>query len=133
RPTAQDHVLSLHDALPILGGRPRRRDPGRPATGAFVVSGRTDRHAVIVGAGLSGSLMALYLARQGWRVDVYERRGDPRLASAEGRSINLGLSARGIQALAAVGLLDAVLARSVPMRGRYIHTGGPDLAYQPYG
>jgi 2-polyprenyl-6-methoxyphenol hydroxylase and related FAD-dependent oxidoreductases len=97
------------------------------------VSGQSDRYAVIVGAGLSGSLMALYLARRGWRVDVYERRGDPRLASAEGRSINLGLSARGMRALAAVGLLDAVLARSVPMRGRYIHTGGPELAYQPYG
>jgi kynurenine 3-monooxygenase len=97
------------------------------------VSGHTKRHAVIVGAGLSGSLMALYLARRGWRVDVYERRGDPRRASAEGRSINLGLSTRGMRALAAVGLLDAVLARSVPMRGRYVHTGGPQLAYQPYG
>jgi kynurenine 3-monooxygenase len=98
------------------------------------VSGQgSDRRAVIIGAGLSGSLMALYLARRGWAVDVYERRGDPRQANAEGRSINLGLSARGMQALEAVGLLDAVLARSVPMRGRYIHTGAAELAYQPYG
>ena len=62
-------------------------------------------HALIVGAGLAGSLMACYLARRGWRVSVYERRPDPRAAGfVGGRSINLALSARGIAGLAGVGL-----------------------------
>jgi kynurenine 3-monooxygenase len=89
--------------------------------------------AIVAGAGLSGSLMAIYLARRGYRVDVYERRADVRaVPEAGGRSINLGLSARGMNALREVGLLDAVMKRCVPMRGRYIHTGGA-LPFQPYG
>jgi kynurenine 3-monooxygenase len=89
--------------------------------------------ALIVGAGLSGSLMAIYLAQRGFEVDVYERREDVRVTpEAGGRSINLGLSARGMNALREVGLLDAVMKRCVPMRGRYIHTGG-GLPFQPYG
>lgn len=52
----------------------------------------------IVGGGLAGSLLALSLARQGIGVDVYERRSDPRVdQSGGGRSINLGLSKRGIR------------------------------------
>ncbi|OJF15885.1 FAD-dependent oxidoreductase [Couchioplanes caeruleus] len=92
------------------------------------------RHAVIAGAGLAGSLAAGYLARRGYSVRVFERRGDPRAAGAgEGRSINLGLSARGMRALAAAGLLDDVLARSVPMRGRVVHHPDGTTAFQPYG
>ncbi|MFY1637339.1 FAD-dependent oxidoreductase [Solwaraspora sp. WMMB335] len=92
------------------------------------------RRAALIGAGLTGSLLAIYLARRGWQVDVYERRADPRrVASAGGRSINLGLSARGLAALREVGLLDAVLRRCVPMRGRYVHAPDGTLAFQPYG
>ncbi|GAB2955780.1 NAD(P)/FAD-dependent oxidoreductase [Micromonospora polyrhachis] len=95
---------------------------------------RRDR-AVIVGAGLAGSLAAVYLARRGYAVDVYERRDDPRLAPAglAGRSINLGLSARGMSALREVGLLDEVLKRSVPMRGRVVHSPDGTVSFQPYG
>src|SRR3990167_9785997 len=76
----------------------------------------------IVGGGLAGSLLALALAKQGVGVDVYERRPDPRAAGeAGGRSVNLGLSKRGIQALAEGGLLDEVMPLSVTMRGRVIH------------
>ncbi|WDZ82962.1 FAD-dependent oxidoreductase [Micromonospora cathayae] len=90
---------------------------------------------VVVGAGLAGSLAALYLARRGYQVDVYERRPDPRsaLASPEGRSINLGLSARGMRALDEVGLLADVLKRSVPMRGRVVHAPDGTVRFQPYG
>lgn len=93
------------------------------------------RRIAIVGAGLSGSLMALYLGELGHRVRVYERRPDPRSdAAAKGsRSINLGLSKRGIDALAKAGVLDEVLARAVPMRGRVVHTGGRAPRFQPYG
>jgi kynurenine 3-monooxygenase len=88
----------------------------------------------VVGAGLAGSLMALFLGRAGHRVQVYERRPDPRIAGAEGgRSINLAISTRGLHALEQVGLRDQVLATAVPMRGRMIHDPAGKLAFQPYG
>lgn len=90
----------------------------------------------IVGAGLAGSAMAVYLGRRGYEVRVYERRADPRdesSAERERRSINLGLSHRGIQALTAVGVVDRVLERSVVARGRMIHTPDGEQVFQPYG
>lgn len=78
--------------------------------------------------------MAVLLARRGCQVRVFERRPDPRAAQADhGRSINLGLSQRGIAALRQVGLLDQVLAHAAPMRGRVVHRGDGGLGYQPYG
>ncbi|WP_018223628.1 FAD-dependent oxidoreductase [Salinispora pacifica] len=90
---------------------------------------------VVVGAGLAGSLAALHLARRGYEVRVHERRPDPRsaLAGPGGRSINLGLSARGMRALDGVGLLDDVLKQSVPMRGRVVHSPDGTVRFQPYG
>jgi kynurenine 3-monooxygenase len=101
---------------------------------------RTDsRHVLIVGAGLAGTLMACYLARQGFRVSIYERRPDPRAKGyVGGRSINLALSARGLHGLAGVGLDTLVMQQdAIPMRGRMIHPpsreGSPaPLAFQPY-
>ncbi len=89
---------------------------------------------VIVGAGLAGSLLANAFAQRGLSVEVYERREDPRKRlGAEGRSINLGLSKRGMQGLAEVGLLDTVLSRAVTMRGRAIHTHDGRVIFQAYG
>ncbi|MCG3124083.1 MAG: Kynurenine 3-monooxygenase [Phycisphaerales bacterium] len=96
------------------------------------------RHAVIVGAGLAGSLLAVSLARDGWRVSVYERRPDPRTRGlAGGRSINLAVSARGIAGLASVGLDREILAgHAIAMPGRMIHAreAGPagHTVFQPY-
>ena len=89
----------------------------------------------VVGAGLAGSLFASLLADRGYRVDVYERRGDPRAGTgtANERSINLGLSARGIGALRQVGIWDALAPLLVPMRGRMIHRGTQPPRFQPYG
>ncbi len=88
----------------------------------------------IVGAGLAGVLLAISLARRGYRVDVYERRPETRGGRVDvGRSINLALSARGAHALSRVGLLERVLAKSVPMRARAIHAVGGDIVYQPFG
>ena len=92
------------------------------------------RHVAIAGAGLAGTLLAIRLAQRGHSVDLYERRADPRAARVDfGRSINLALSARGSHALSEVGLLDEVLANSVPMRARAIHPVSGDVAYQPFG
>src|SRR5690349_19374287 len=88
-----------------------------------------NQKALIVGAGLAGSLLACSLARLGYEVAVYERRPDPRRKGfAGGRSINLALSARGIKGLASVGLDKVVLAESIPMRGRMMHSQTWELA-----
>jgi kynurenine 3-monooxygenase len=88
----------------------------------------------IVGSGLAGALLACYLGKAGRRVDLYEKRPDPRSSAAErGRSINLALSTRGLYALAEVGLADAVKEQAIPMRGRMIHHPDASLTFQPYG
>ena len=51
-----------------------------------------DRSITLIGAGLVGPLLAVFLARRGFAVTLYERRPDPRKAVlSDGRSINLGL------------------------------------------
>ncbi len=87
----------------------------------------------IVGAGLTGSLLACYLGRRGYTVDLYERRPDPRLTGAErGRSINLALSERGLDALRRIGLDAQVLADALPMHGRMVHPLSGEANFQPY-
>jgi len=77
---------------------------------------------IIVGAGLAGSLLAIYLAKRGIQVDIFEARGDMRKEEAPaGRSINLALSDRGIAALQEVGMDEYMLAQAVPMYGRMVH------------
>lgn len=87
----------------------------------------------IIGAGLAGSLLSIYLAKRGIDVDVYEARGDMRLEEvAAGRSINLALSDRGIAALREVGMDSYMLAEAVPMLGRMIHTVSGETKLLPY-
>src|SRR5690606_27705038 len=88
----------------------------------------------IIGAGLAGALLATLLARRGWRVEVFERRGDPRLHGyAGGRSINLALAERGLHALRAADADRAVLDQAVMMRGRMVHPLGGEPSLQRYG
>ncbi len=92
------------------------------------------RSTVIVGGGLVGSLLSIFLARRGWKVVVYERNGDLRRRDAvSGRSINLVLTSRGLRALDRVGLRERAMSLTVPVTGRMIHPLDDELAYQPYG
>ncbi len=63
----------------------------------------------IVGAGLVGSLCALYMTKRGYKVNIFERRKDLRseIISA-GKSINLALSERGWTALKMHGVCQVV-------------------------
>ena len=80
---------------------------------------------VLIGSGLAGGLLAAYLGRRGYDVDLYERRADPREGNiVGGRSINLALSTRGIHALEQLDIADEVLQHAIPMRGRMIHPAG---------
>jgi kynurenine 3-monooxygenase len=92
------------------------------------------RSITLIGAGLAGSLLAILLSRQGWRVTVYERRGDPRIQDYErGRSINLALAERGLHALRQAGADAAVMAKAVMMRGRMVHFADGRQQLQRYG
>lgn len=88
----------------------------------------------IIGAGLVGSLLSIYLAKRGHRVSIFERRPDMRKEKiSAGRSINLALSDRGLLALDKVGLADEIKTISIPMHGRHIHNMDGSTAFQPYG
>lgn len=92
------------------------------------------KHIGIIGAGLVGTLLSIYLAKRGYRISLFERRGDVRLKSSdEGRSINLALSTRGIKALSEVGLASAVNDLAIPMHGRVMHDLSGKLSFLPYG
>ncbi len=95
----------------------------------------SEKRIVIVGAGMSGPLMAIHLARRGFSVDVYERRGDQRREPISGaKSIKLTLAARGLRALAEVGLAEQVKAKCcIPLYGRAVHGEDGVIASIPYG
>jgi len=92
------------------------------------------KNIVIVGAGLVGSLLSIYLSKRGYKVRVYERRADMRREKMNaGRSINLALSDRGLLALEKVGLAEEIKTIAIPMHGRQIHNIDGSSAFQPYG
>jgi kynurenine 3-monooxygenase len=88
----------------------------------------------IVGGGLVGCLLSLYLKKRGYAVSVFERRMDIRShVLGMGRSINMALSNRGLRALEEVGLADHMKQVAIPMSGRIMHDIKGNLSYQPYG
>ncbi len=92
------------------------------------------KKVVIAGAGLVGSLWALYMGKRGHTVNVYERRPDMRKTLIDGgRSINLALSNRGWKALEGVGIGDEVRKVAIPMYRRVMHAANGELSHQPYG
>jgi kynurenine 3-monooxygenase len=88
----------------------------------------------ILGSGLCGSLLSIILAKRGYAVEIYESRSDPRkLSQAAGRSINLAMSSRGINALKYAGIFDQIKPLLIPMTGRMLHFKNGDKELQPYG
>lgn len=88
---------------------------------------------IIIGAGLAGSLLAIYLAKKNFAVEVYEARADMRASAiSAGRSINLALSDRGIAALREVGMDEFMLREAIPMLGRNIHPVTGETRLLPY-
>lgn len=92
------------------------------------------KHIAIVGAGLVGSMLSIYLAKRGYKVSVFERRFDMRQRQIDGgRSINLALSNRGIKSLDEIGLAKQLKEAAVPMHGRTMHDIAGNLTFQAYG
>ena len=107
---------------PAAGHTPFDDMPNRPNT------------ITLVGAGLTGPLLAISLAQRGFPVQIFERRPDMRLTRASaGRSINLAVSSRGIHALREAGLWDQMSRIIIPMKGRMMHSLAGELTFQPYG
>lgn len=94
---------------------------------------QTPLKIAVVGSGLVGSLLAIYLKKAGHTVHVYDRSPDIRTIQFSGRSINLAMSHRGWRALDEVGLGDEIRKMAIPMDKRAIHLVGEPLAYQYYG
>ncbi|EIL93537.1 putative Kynurenine 3-monooxygenase, siderophore biosynthesis, partial [Rhodanobacter sp. 115] len=96
--------------------------------------GMTKPSITLIGGGLVGALLGTLLARRGYRVDLFEKRTDPRRAGfAGGRSINLALAERGLHALRQADLADEVLEHAVMMRGRMVHPREGASGLQRYG
>ena len=93
---------------------------------------QTPQKIAVVGSGLVGSLLAIYLRKAGHIVHVYDRSPDIRQIEFSGRSINLAMSNRGWKALDGVGVGDAVREIAIPMDKRAIHLVDK-LNFQPYG
>jgi len=92
------------------------------------------KKVTIVGAGLVGSLLSIYLAKRGYKTSIYERRSDMRKTiMSAGKSINLALSDRGWRGLEGVGVADDIKKIAIPMYGRLIHHKDGSTAFQPYG
>lgn len=88
----------------------------------------------LIGAGLTGPLLALEFVRRGFEVEIFERRADiRRVRTSAGRSINLALSARGIHALTRAGLWEKMQSIITPMKGRMMHSLTSEISFQPYG
>jgi len=93
---------------------------------------QTPQKIAIVGSGLVGSLLAIYLRKAGHTVHIYDRSPDIRQIEFSGRSINLAMSNRGWKALDGVGVGDAVRQIAIPMDKRAIHLVDK-LNFQAYG
>ncbi|MBT6965485.1 MAG: FAD-dependent monooxygenase [Flavobacteriales bacterium] len=92
------------------------------------------KNITIVGAGLVGSLAALYLTKRGHKVTIFERRKDLRSEIiTAGKSINLALSKRGWTALEKVGMHKQVMDIAIAMDKRIMHDEKGNLTQQPYG
>src|SRR5258708_22716114 len=95
---------------------------------------QTSKTINLIGAGLNGPLLGIFLAKRGFPGEIYERRSDMRKVRMDaGRSISLALSTRGIHALQTAGLCQEIGKIVVPLRGRIMHSSQTTLAFQPYG
>ncbi|MEX0274705.1 MAG: FAD-dependent oxidoreductase [Flavobacteriaceae bacterium] len=94
---------------------------------------QVSKNIAIVGSGLVGSLLAIYLRKRGHTVTIFDRRPDIRTVEFSGRSINLAMSNRGWRALREVGLEDDIKKIGIPLDKRAMHVVGQPIYYQPYG
>ena len=94
---------------------------------------QTPQKIAVVGSGLVGTLLAIYLKKAGHTVHVYDRSPDIRNVAFSGRSINLVMSDRGWKTLEDIGLEEEIKKIGIPVDKRAIHMVDKELSYQYYG
>ncbi|MBO0322596.1 FAD-dependent monooxygenase [Muricauda sp. CAU 1633] len=94
---------------------------------------QTPKNIAIIGSGLVGSLLAIYLRKKGHSVTVFDRRPDIRTIKFSGRSINLAMSNRGWRSLQKVGLEDCIKEIAIPLDKRAMHVNEKPVYFQKYG
>lgn len=94
---------------------------------------QSKKNIAIIGSGLVGSLLAIYLKRYGHQITVFDRRPDIRNFEFSGRSINLAMSNRGWNALKAVGIEEEIKKIAIPLDKRAMHVVGKPEYFQKYG
>ncbi|MEM8510490.1 MAG: NAD(P)/FAD-dependent oxidoreductase [Bacteroidota bacterium] len=94
---------------------------------------QTPKNIAVIGSGLVGSLLSIYLRRLGHRVTIFDRRPDIRTIKFSGRSINLAMSNRGWKALREVGLEKTVQEIAIPLYQRAMHVNAQPVYFQKYG
>lgn len=91
------------------------------------------KNIAIIGSGLVGSLLAIYLRKRGHEVTVFDRRQDVRKVEFSGRSINLAMSNRGWSALDKVGIEEEIRKIALPLDKRALHVNEKPVYFQKYG
>ena len=94
---------------------------------------QNQKEVAIVGSGLVGSLLAIFLRKQGHKVTIFDRRPDVRLVEFSGRSINLAMSNRGWKALREAGIEDEIRELALPLDKRAMHVDYKPVYFQKYG
>lgn len=94
---------------------------------------QNQKEVAIVGSGLVGSLLAIFLRKQGHKVTIFDRRPDVRLVEFSGRSINLAMSNRGWKALREAGIEDEIRKLALPLDKRAMHVDDKPVYFQKYG
>jgi kynurenine 3-monooxygenase len=88
---------------------------------------------IIVGGGPVGSVLAMFLARRGLQVAIYDRGTANPADNLARPSVNLTLCERGLRALRAIDVEAQVREVTVPLYGRQIHGREGTSSFQPYG
>lgn len=94
---------------------------------------QTPQKIAVIGSGLVGTLLAIYLKKMGHTVHVFDRSPDIRTVEFSGRSINLVMSNRGWKSLEDIGIDHEIRKIGIPVDKRAIHLQDGKLNYQFYG
>lgn len=94
---------------------------------------QTPKNIAIIGSGLVGSLLAIFLKKRGHRITVFDRRADIRKTEFSGRSINLAMSNRGWKALSEAGIEVEIKKIAIPLDKRAMHVIDKPIYFQKYG
>lgn len=87
---------------------------------------------VIVGAGLTGTLTAILLAKRGANVEVIERLDySSGVSLSNRRSFNITISSRGVTGMKEAGVWERIKAHTIPITGRMCHMGHEEKEF-PY-